>query len=479
MPKANRNRSIFSNMLWSFAEKISAQLVSFIVSVVLARILLPDDYGLISMVLVFVTLAEVFVNSGFSAALIQNKDAEDADFSTIFYMSFICSFVIYGLVFLLAYPISGFYGRPELTLLLQVFALKIPIGSFNSIQRAYVSRHMLFRKFFYSTLTGTIGSGAVGIALAMSGFGAWSLVAQSISMTVIDSIVLLAIIPWRPRLQFSLSRGLRMMSFGWKVLAADFSGTFFGQLRSLIIGKAYSSSDLAFYDKGNQIPQLIANNIGNAVSSVLFPAMANESDDVPSVKGMCRRSMKTMSYVISPLMFGLAACAPALIVILYTDKWADCIPYLQVLSIGYAFGTIGIVPIQALKAIGEGGVVLKLEFIKKPVFLLLLFAGVSHSVFAVAMTMLAYELFGFAVNATQLKKYLNYSLGEQLRDIIPNIALSSAMFLSIAFIGISNSLALTLVVQILLGVSVYVIGSIVFKFDSLKFLLSLINRKRG
>lgn len=477
MGKTNQKQLIITSVLWSFAEKLSSQLVAFFVSVVLARILLPDDYGLVSMIMVFVTLAEVFVNSGFSAALIQNKEAEEIDFSTIFYMSLACSILIYAVVFLLAYPIADFYGRGELSLLLQVFAIKIIIGSFNSIQRAYVARNMLFRKLFYSTLIGTVLSGFIGIIMAVLGYGAWSLVAQSISITLIDIIVLLVVVPWRPKLLFSLERGKKMMSFGWKILFADFSGTFFSQLRSLIIGKAYSSSDLAFYDKGNQIPQLVANNIGNAVSSVIFPAMSDESDNLSAVKSFCSRSMKTMSYIISPLMFGIAACAPALIVFLYTDKWSACIPYVQILAFGYALGTIGMVPIQALKAIGESGTVLKLEFIKKPVFLALLLIGVSQSVWGIALSMLCYELFGFAVNAVQLRKYLKYSLLEQLRDVLPHVALSAVMFIIVSPIYIENNLLLTLIIQISVGFLIYIGGSLLFKFDTLQFIFKLARQK--
>lgn len=464
-------------MMWSFAEKISAQLVSFVVSIVLARVLMPEEFGLISMMLVFIVLAEVFVNSGFSSALIQNKDADDTDFSTIFYMSFACSLGVYALLFSLAQPISQFYEQSALVVLIQVFALKIPIASFNAIQRAYVARNMLFRRLFYSALIGTIASGAIGIAMAMSGWGVWSLVAQNILLTIFDSIVLLITVPWRPKRLFSFERGLRMMKYGWKVLLADFSGNFFGQLRNLAIGKVYTSADLAFYDRGNQIPQIVGNNIGNAVSSVLFPVMSNCGDDLDTVKNLCRRSMKTMSYVISPLMFGIAACGPALVLLLYSDKWSGSIPFVQLLAVGYAFGVIGMVPIQALKAIGESGAVLKLELVKKPFFLLLLFFGVSHSVWAVALSMLAYELFGFVVNATQLKRYLGYSFKEQLLDVLPHIALAAATALAVAFIDIDGMLALTLTAQVVAGVIVYIGGSVVLKLDSLQYIMQIARRK--
>lgn len=476
---SNKKNKIFSGVLWSLAEKLSAQLVSFIISVVLARILLPDEYGLVAMLMVFIVLADVFVNSGFSAALIQNKHANDTDFSTVFFCTQVLSILVYCFFFAIAPAIADFYQRPELVLLLRVFALKIPISAMNSVQHAYVARHMQFKKFFYSTSIGTIISGALGIALALNGWGVWSLIFQNISLTIIDTVVLLFTVKWHPRLLFSILAAKRLIGFGWKILVAEFSGAFFGQLRSLVIGKAYTSADLAFYDRGQQIPMLIANNMGNAVTAVLFPAMSNENDKIVDVKMMLKRSMQVMSFIIVPIMVGLAVCADALIPLLFTEKWSECVPYLQVLAIGYAFGTLGLVPLQALKAIGESSVVLKLEFIKKPVFLLLLFIGVSQGVMAIAITMLVYEIYGCLVNSFQLKKYLNYSWSEQLKDVGPSFMLAGVMGTIISFAHVDGSILVTLCLQVAIGIVVYIGLAALFKVRALRYLMQFVTRKEG
>lgn len=469
-----KTTSVVKGVIWSFAEKISAQFVSFLVSVVLARILSPDDYGLVSMILVFITISDVFVNSGFTSALVQRKNASTLDFSTVYYSSQALSILIYIAIFFLAPFVGDFYSRTELVFLLRVFALKIPIGVLNSVQHAYVSRTMQFKKFFFSSLAGVVASGFIGISLAILGYGVWALIAQYISLTIVDTIVLFFTIKWHPTFEYSFKEALSLMSFGWKILLSDLSGTFFGQLRSLIIGKVYSSADLAFYDKGTQIPSLVSNNLGNAVSSVLFPAMSNVSDDIAGVKQLCRKAISMMSYIISPVMFGIAATADLLIVLIFTDKWAASIPLIKVLSIAYSFGTIGLVPLQAIKAIGRSDIVLKLEFIKKPVFVLLLLVGVNFGLLPTAVTMLLYELYGFIINSFELKRHLGYSLKEQFNDIFPSIFMSSIMLMLVSLISLHFPMLLLLFIKIVVGVFIYLLLSLILRNQSYFILLSLI-----
>ena len=408
---------IFSGLFWKFGERILAQGISFAVSVVLSRLLLPDDYGVVAIVLIFINIANVFVISGFSTALVQNKDATDVDFSTNFYCSLGMSFVVYGVMFFASPQIAVFYEMPELVLIIRLFSLRIPLSAFSAIQHAYVERHMLFKRYFFSTLFGTVTSGVVGIALAYIGFGVWALIAQYFTNTIIDILVLLVTIEWKPKLMFSVQSAKNMMSYGSKILLADLSGTFFDQLRSLIIGKIYTSSDLAFYNKGNQLPNLITTNISASIMSVLFPAISNINDDNERVKILTRKSTKTMAYMIMPMLLGLACVSKPLTVILFTEKWLETVPYIQILSIACAVGMIGTVSLQTIKAVGKSDIVLKLEFIKKPVYVVLLIIGVIIGPLAVAMTMLIYNIFGSLVNAYQLSRVVKYSLGEQIIDL--------------------------------------------------------------
>lgn len=475
----NVRDSVVSNLFWKFAERMLAQGVSFVVSVVLARLLMPEDYGTIALVTVFINLAAVFINSGFSTALIQKKDADATDFSTMFFCSLACSVLIYGILFFAAPLVGMFYEMPVVTTILRVYALQIPLGVYNSIQLAYVSRHMLFKRVFISSIASAAVSGTVGILMAFGGWGVWALVGQSIAATVTSSLVLAFLLPWHPKFQFSKSSAKQMMKYGSRVLGADLSGTFFGEVRSLIIGRVYTSADLAFYNKGHQLPNLITSNLSNTIMSVMFPAIANHSDDLQQVKAMARRSMRILSFILVPCLFGLASVMEPLILLLYTDKWAQTIPYGQVLSIGLSVGVFGIIPLQVLKAIGRSDVVLRLEVWKKPMYVLLLVVGVSINVYAIAVTMLIYECYSVFINMLQMKKYIHYSLRTQILDLLPAFGLGAAMVAVVLLIPSFGHLALTLAVKVLAGVAVYVGGAAVFKVESFVYLKNMILEKLG
>ncbi|PHK57413.1 lipopolysaccharide biosynthesis protein, partial [Enterococcus faecium] len=317
----NLKYQVMGGMFWKLSERILAQGVSFLVSVVLARMLTPDEYGIVAIVLVLISLANVFVTSGFSVALVQNKNSKDIDFSTNFWCSIAVSVCIYFLLFIIAPLIELFYDIKGLTSVIRVFGLIIPLSAFSAIQHAYVERNMLFKKYFFSTLFGTVVSGITGIVMAMYGMGVWALVFQYFTNTAVDIIVLLFTVNWRPKFEFSILSAKHMMSYGWKILVADFFGTFFEQLRSLIVGKVYSSSDLAFYNKGNQLPTLITTNVSSSIMTVLFPAIANISDNYERVYQITRRAVQVVAYIMFPLLFGLAAVSDNLVLILFTEKW--------------------------------------------------------------------------------------------------------------------------------------------------------------
>lgn len=471
-------KSIFSGLFWKFSERILAQAVSFIVSVVLSRLLLPSDYGTVAIVLIFINIANVFVTSGFSTALVQNKDATEVDFSTNFYCSLCMSFIVYALMYCIAPFIASFYSASELTLIIRVFSLRIPISAFSAIQHAYVERNMLFKRYFFSTLFGTLISGVVGIILAYFGAGVWALIAQYFTNTIIDIVVLLCTVPWKPKLQFSVSSAKKMMNYGWKILAADLSGTFFDQLRSLIVGKVYTSADLAFYNKGNQLPNLITTNISASIMTVLFPAIANIHGDPAHVKSMTRKSVRMMSYVMFPMLFGLACVSKPLVDLLFTEKWELAVPYVQILSIASAFSLIGSVSLQSIKAVGRSDVVLKLEVYKKPVYTLLLIIGVYISPLAVAFTMLIYSVYGNIVNGRQLSMIIGYKGTEQIYDLLPAIVMSILMSMVVYPLNFTHVANLwILILQLLVGSLVYVLLSIISHNESYVTVYSLIREQ--
>lgn len=471
--------NVFSGLIWKFGERILAQGVSFVVSVVLARLLAPDDYGIIAMVLIFITIADVFVSSGFATALIQKKNSDATDFSTMFYCSLAVSFFIYILIFFIAPFIADFYNQPILTNVLRVFALRIPLSVYNTIQHAYVSRHMLFKRFFFSTLFGTLLSGVIGIVMAYMGGGVWALVAQYFTNTIVDTSILAFTVPWYPRRLFSWDSARELMSYGWKILAADLSGTFFGQLRSFIVGKFYTAADLAFYNKGQQLPTLITTNISTSIMTVLFPAISNESDNIERVKQMSKRAIQVLSFIMFPLLAGLAVVAEPLVLFLFTDKWGFCIPFVQLLSIGSAIGMLTITSLQTIKAIGRSDVVLRLEFIKKPVYVILLLAGIYFGVIGIAVTMVIYEFYGAFVNMLQMKKYIDYSLSDQFKDLLPATVMTVVMMIPVYFIKMPYvSSGVVLVIKILSGMIIYLAEVMIFKPVAFVFLWNMLKEKK-
>ncbi len=477
MKTQNAGNSVLGGLFWKFGERFLTEGVSFLIALVLARLLAPEAYGTLSLVTVFITLANVFVNSGFQVSLIQKKDADDTDYSTMLYCSLACSLLIYGVIYFCSPLIAAFYKNEELTLITRIFALRIPLSTLYAIQTAYVSRNLRFRQLFVSSIAAQVISGSLGIFLAYLGWGVWALVFQNMSHLLISTLVLLFVIPWRPKLLFSWTRAKSLLRYSSKILAADLSGTFFGELRTLIIGRVYTSADLAFFNKGQHLPQLISSNLNGSIMAVLFPALSNEADDLIRVKQMARRSLQTLSCIMCPIMFGIAVTMKPLILLMYTEKWADSIFFGQVFCICYAIGTLGIVPLQVLKAIGRSGAVLKLEVYKKPVYFALLLIGVFVDVKMIAITMLAYEIYGTFINMLQMRKYISYHFREILRDIAVPFLVSAVMVLVVSLIQLENSLILTLILQVLAGVVIYIAGSALLRGDGFVYLFALLKSK--
>ena len=478
--KIEEGNSVVGGFFWKLAERLLAQGITFVVSIILARILLPSDYGIISIVLIFITFADVFVSNGFSTALIQKKDANNTDFSTIFYCSFIISLLVYLLLFIFAPAIASFYGNTILTPVIRVFCLRLPISALNSVQHAFVSRNMLFRKFFYSTLGGTLLSAIVGITMAYKGLGVWAIVGQYLSNTIVDSVVLLFTIDWHPQPLFSLKSAKDLLSYGWKVTATAFSGTFFNQLRSLIIGKVYTAADLAFYERGRNFSTLATENIGTSLTAVLFPKFANDSDNLVEVKKQLRKAIQIITYVLFPMTLGMVVVAKPMVYVLLTDKWIECVPYIQILSLSATISLVGNISLQAISAIGKSDVTLKLEFVKKPVFLILLFVGVFISVKAVAITMLINSFYATFSNVAVLNKHLQYSLIELLKDVLPATLLSLGMCAVIIPMALFNiSPIYLLLFQIIVGVFVYFGLSIITRNSSFDYIMSYIRSLLG
>lgn len=426
--------STFRNLGWKFMERVSAQLVQLVVSIVLARILAPSDYGAVAMVTIFIILANVLIEGGFSSALIQKKDADDIDFSTVLYFSILFSLLLYVVLYFSAPYISMFYGEEYqiLTPVLRILGLQVIVYAVNSVQQAYVQKKMLFKNFFLATLVGTIASGVVGLLMAYSGYGIWSIVGQQLTSNILNTLTLYAITRKRPVLAFSIERLKGLFGFGIKLLGANVLITGYQELRALIIGKIYTAQDLAFFDRGKQFPSLVVTNINSSIGAVLFPKMALEQDNIGKVKNSTRISIRFSAYVMSPLMLGLAAISEPFIRLVLTEKWIQSAPFMQLFCIVFLFMPIHTANMQSLKAVGRSGTILKLEIIKKIIELISLFAVVWISVEAIVINMAVLTTLFTFINAYPNRQYLNYSFKEQAKDILPAIVMSIIMFVIIS-----------------------------------------------
>lgn len=471
---------VFSNFIWRFAERCGAQLVTFIVSIVLARILTPSDYGTIALVTVFTTILQVFIDSGLSTALIQKKDADDLDFSSVFYFNFVICIILYLIMFVSAPFIADFYKDSSLVSIVRVISLTLIISGVKGVQQSYVSRHMLFKRFFFSTLGGTIFSAVLGIIMAYAGFGVWAIVFQQLSNNAIDTLILWITVKWRPIKKFSWSRLKNLLSFGWKMLASSLLDTVYNNLRNMIIGKLYTSADLAFYNQGDKFPKLIVTNINTSIDSVLLPTMSNEQDNHVRVKDMTRRAIKISTYIMAPLMIGLAFCAKPIVQIVLTDKWLPCVPYLQIFCISYLFWPIHMANLNAIKAMGRSDLFLKLEVIKKFIGMILLLITMNISVMAMAYSLLISGLISQVINSWPNRYLLKYSYIDQIKDILPNIVMALIMGGFVYFISYLNlPILVSLVVQISSGGIIYLMLSILTKNDSFIYLINILKSRKG
>ncbi len=478
MDNAMKKKTI-EGLFWRFGERIIAQLITFIVSVMLARILVPEQYGTISIVNIFISLANVLVTDGLGTSLIQKKDADELDFCTMFYASMILSVILYGLLFVAAPFVATVYNNELLTPVLRVMGVRILIAGFNSIQQAYVSRNMVYKKFFYSTLFGTVASAFIGIGMAYRGYGVWALVAQYTSNNIIDTIVLFITIEWRPKFRFSIRRFWSLYSYGWKVMCTGFIGTFFEQLRGLIIGVRYTSADLAFFNKGEQIPGFISGNINQTISSVMFPAISAIHDNEINMRNAVSRMMEVCSYITMPLLFGVATIAPQLIRILLTDKWLPCIPFLQIICVQQCFAIISTANLQAIKASGRSDILLKLEFIKKPFYFIMLIITMHISPIAIVIGNMVYTEIALIINSVPNKINFNYGYKEQWNAIGKNLITSLIMSGGVYLVGkMSISPFLLLPIQIICGLMFYILLSMTFKNRSFLYMLKLFHMSR-
>lgn len=462
---------IFSSFIWKLSERFIVQGISFLVSICLARLLQPSEYGEIALIMVFINIANVIIDGGFNTALVQKKEANETDFSTIFIITMTTSLIIYIFLFFSAPAIASFYNHPSLDNVIKVISTCLFAYALNSIQRAYISKHMFFKKLFLSSLISTIAAGTIGIILAYQGWGIWALVYHYIASSYIMAIVMLITVKWKPKMLFSINDFKKLFDYGWKIFLSNFMISLFVNIRSLIIGRFYAPAYLAYFERGRQIPALIMDNINSSIQTVLFPVFSAEQKNTQQIKSILSRSIRTSSVVIFPLLIGLFAVAKPLTIVMLTNKWLIAVPFIQIFCVAYLFMPLQIASLEALKAIGRSDIFLKLEIIKKILEVGILLISISISVYAIAIGVIVYNFICIFINTHANKKLLGYTSQQLWIDIYPPLLASIAMGVIVynieTFLGNDS---VTLLLQIIVGTISYIIICVFFKIESFRYL---------
>lgn len=456
-------------------ERGGAYGIQFIVMIVLARLLLPEEFGLIVLVTTFIAIAGIFVHVGFSTGLIQKKHTDEVDYCSVFYLNLVVAGALYTFIFFIAPYIALFYGEPDLITVLRVLSITLFLGAINSIQHAIISRNMDFKKLFVSSFWGVVVSGAIGIGLAYAGFGIWALVVQTLTSQLLVTIILWLTVSWRPRLLFSMSRIKELFPFSWKLLLSGLIDAVNNNVQSLIVGKMFSPAMLGFYNRGDQLPKLFVTNIDGSIQTVMFPTLASYQDNQQRMKEIVRRTIVTSSFIIFPLMVGLAVIAEPLVIVLFTEKWLPAVPFVQIFCAAYALWPIHTVNLQAMNALGRSDLFLKLEIIKSVIGLIILIISVQFGIYMMAVGIFVSSAFATFINAYPNLTLLNYSFQEQLKDIIPSLLLAfimAAAIYPIHWLGLPH--LVTLLIQIPVGIVVYVALAKYFKLECFTYLIQTI-----
>ncbi|MBQ7795076.1 MAG: lipopolysaccharide biosynthesis protein [Lachnospiraceae bacterium] len=468
---------VVKGLFWKLLENGGAQAVQFVVAILLARLLTPAEYGVVGIIMIFITIANVFVQSGFSTALVQKKNADASDFSSVCYFELALSVVLYAVLYLAAPYIASFYEIPELKEIVRVLAIVLFPGAVISVQTAYVSRNLEFKGLFLSTLAASLISGAVSIGMAMAGFGVWAMVGQQIIYYFALMTVLFFTVSWKPAKLFSLEKLKTLFAFGWKLLCASLLDTVFNNLYGLLIGKIYNEELLGSYNRGEQFPKLIATNLGAAIQAVLLPAFSAKQDNMKEVREMVRRAIQMSSFVVLPMLLGLFAVADTLVLVLLGEQWLVCVPFLRITCITYCFWPIHITNLQAINAVGRSDIFLKLEVVKKGLSVIALLIGMQFNVYIMVSIKAFQDFLCTFVNAAPNKKLLGYSILDQWRDVMPPALLSAVMCMAVMAAGkwlVFLPLLVRLVVQIFIGVCVYVALAGMFKLESFRYFWDMV-----
>lgn len=466
MNSDNLQKYTIRGMFWKFAERIIAQLVTLAVSIILARLLTPADYSVVGIIAIFFSFANVFISGGLNTALIQKHDADTKDYSSVLCLSVAIATLMYGLFFFIAQYLSEVYNQPILTPIIRVMALILIINAIKSVYCAYISNRLEFKKFFFATIGGTVVSAFVGIFMAYNGYGPWALVAQQMTNSFIDTVILFLSTNLRPTRSISIDRLKRLYSYGWKIFVASIISVIYDQIIPLVIGLKFTTSDLAYYTKGQSYPGLISTTISDSFSSVLFPVMSKMQNEKDRLLEYTRNFIQIASFLIFPMMLGFFTVSDNFIIVVLTEKWLPASVYIKVFCITYMFSIIQNGNLQVVRAVGRSDIILLLEITKKSSYFLVILCAIffSNQPQVMAYTTIINTMIAIVVNTYPNKKLINYSLLMQLKDITPNLLASIVMAVCVSTINFLNLPNWSLLLlQVFTGIVSYILLNLILK----------------
>lgn len=477
MSDQNIRTGVIKGTAWKFTERILAQTLSLIVSVIIARLLDPSDYGIVGLTTVFFSFANVFVSGGLNTALMQKKDADQDDYDTVFSVSFIVSLIIYLILFFLAPYIAKLYDQQVLIKLIRVLGISLPIYAIKSVICAYISSNLQFKKFFFATFWGLVVSAVVGISMALKGYGVWALAAQQLTNTIVGTIVLFSVTKLRLSLRIARERIKNLINYGWKIMASSLMGVTITQINPLVIGRKYTSADLSFYTKGKSFPDMLSTSILNTIAAVLFPVLSKYQNNKTMLLRYTRLYMCIASFVVFPAMLGFAGVAENFVRVVLGEKWLPSVYYIQIACFAIIFDVISIGNCETIKAMGRSDVYLKMEIVKKCGYFitLVLFLLFTNSPQGLALSSWVCAVIQVTVNTIPNKKLIDYKGIQQLQDLVPNLILSMIMFVIVLAIGrLKISALLLLCLQIATGGILYILLAFITRNRTLAFLIETI-----
>ena len=474
-------KQALSGVVWTTIQTFGSQILAFFVSVILARLLVPEEFGLIAMITLFIGIGSILINGGLGQSLIRTENADDLDFSTVFYFNLAGSFLIYLIMFFVAPWVAQFYKQPMLTPLIRVFCLTFIIDALASTQQIRLTKYLQFKLLTKITLPSLVISSSVGIIMAYNGFGVWSLVFNSLGQSFVSAVFLWIFSGWKPKWAFCKVKFKRHFSFGVKLLLSGLLDIVFVNAYTIIIGKFYSVKQVAYYSRADSLQMLPVGNIGAIVSKIAFPLFSNIQGDLERLKRVFKKIMQTIIFLIVPVLMIMAALGEPLIRFVFTEKWLPILPFFQILCFNGILYPIHGYNLQVLNVMGRSDLFLKLEIFKKVVTLIGLYISYQFGIFGLLYGSVILSIIGFFINSYYSGKFIKYRALDQIKDLLPFILIGIVVRIIVSQlykITPIHSDLVNLIVLSAVGTAIYLGANYLFNRPFLNMLVEDFNLKR-